>query len=147
MPADIDPFLGAEAQAMDQAGYGNAAISRSLGLAPATIHDIVNRHGRWNELAERPVFEALRRRQNQILEAGYRTMAAKALVQCEKTIDKASAYQAAGISGLLLDKSRLLAGEPTSIEAHLNLHAAVSIDKLCDVLNQRLIEINEAKIK
>ena len=55
-------------------------------------------------------------------------------------IENASAYQAAGIYGLLRTHERLDAGEPTEIHAHLNIQAVASLDKLAEMLGQSLID-------
>lgn len=67
-------------------------------------------------------------------------MAAKALVQVEKKIENASAYQAAGIYSLLRTHERLDAGEPTSITASINIQAVTSLDKLAAMLGQSLVD-------
>lgn len=67
-------------------------------------------------------------------------VAAKALVQVEKKIENASAYQAAGIYGLLRTHERLDAGEPTQITASTNIHAIANMDKLAAKLSQALLE-------
>jgi hypothetical protein len=67
-------------------------------------------------------------------------VAAKALVQVEKKIENASAYQAAGIYELLRTHERLDAGEPTQITANLDIHAIATMDKLTAMLSRSLIE-------
>jgi len=39
----------------------------------------------------------------------------------------------------MMDKDRLLAGEPTEIHANLNIHAVTTLDKLAAMLGQSLI--------
>jgi hypothetical protein len=56
-------------------------------------------------------------------------------VQVEAKLPAASAYQAAGIYGLLRTHERLDAGEPTEIHATLNVTASLNLDKL---INGRL---------
>ena len=147
MPAATDPLIAATAQALGDAGYRPLPVSGMLETNRRTIADLMARHGRWGEMAETPVFVALRQAQQRHLESASRALAAKALIRAEESLDKASFLQATTGFAILVDKSRIFAGEPTDIHANLNLHAAVSIDKLCDVLNQRLIEINADKIK
>ncbi|HEY6365540.1 MAG TPA: hypothetical protein VI585_12195 [Candidatus Binatia bacterium] len=80
-----------------------------------------------------------RLKQKEALEAASRVVAAKALVQVEKKIENASAYQAAGIYGLLRTHERLDAGEPTQITASTNIHAIANMDKLAAKLSQALL--------
>ena len=145
MPAAIDPLIAATAQALGDAGWQGRGIARQLGIADSTIQDVITRHGRWGEMADAPMFVQLRATQQRHLESAGRALAAKAMIQTEIALPKASALQAATVAAIMIDKSRILAGEPTEIHANLNLNAAVSIDKLCDILNQRLIEINATK--
>ena len=63
----------------------------------------------------------------------------KALQQIENRIDKASAPQAAMVYGILRDKERLDAGEPTEILASLTRQEVVGIDKLGAALSQTLL--------
>ena len=145
MPAAIDPLLAAQAIVMSEAGYQGSQIHRTLGIGYASINEIVNRHGRWGDLPEEPVFRKLRSEQQRTLEAAARAMCAKALVQTEAALPKASALQAATVFAICVDKSRIFAGEPTEIHANLNLNAAVSLDKLASILGQRLVETNDDK--
>lgn len=67
-------------------------------------------------------------------------VAGKALIQVEKNIEKASAYQAAGIYGLLRTHERLDAGEATENVA-VNIGAkAETIDALAALLHHSLTQ-------
>ena len=63
----------------------------------------------------------------------------KALQQIENRIDKASAPQAAMVYGILRDKERLDAGEPTEILGSLTRQEVAGIDKLGAALSQTLL--------
>jgi hypothetical protein len=135
----VDPIKAAQAMELGDMGYSQIVVAERTGLNPSTVSDIVGRYGRWGEVANRPVFLELRAQQKAILHAGTLALSARALVQVEKTIDKASAYQAAGIYGLLRTHDRLDAGESTqnvSIHSTLDL---VSLDKLSEMLGQALM--------
>jgi len=43
----------------------------------------------------------------------------------------------------MMDKARLLAGEPTEIHANLNLTAVTTLDKLAAMFSQRLVDEQE----
>jgi hypothetical protein len=94
-------------------------------------------------IKETPVFKANRLKQKEALEAASRIVAARALIQVEKKIENASAYQAAGIYGLLRTHERLDAGEPTQIAAFVGTQAVATLDKLAAMLAQSLIDRQE----
>ena len=73
------------------------------------------------------------------MQASSITLAQKALQQIENRIDEASAPQAAVIYGILRDKERLDAGEPTEILASLTRQEVAGIDKLGAALSQTLL--------
>jgi hypothetical protein len=79
------------------------------------------------EIKETPVFNANRLKQKEALESASRIVAAKALIQVEKKIENASAYQPAGIYGLLRTHERLDAGEPTQIAAFVSTQAVETL--------------------
>jgi hypothetical protein len=64
----------------------------------------------------------------------------KALRQIENKIDKASAPQAAMVYGILRDKERLDAGEPTEIVASYTRNEIMGLDKLAAALGQSLLQ-------
>ena len=126
-------------------GYTNAKAARMAGLAETTAHGIIHKHGHWGEVQNQPVFAELRRQQKAHLEAATRVVAAKALIQCDENIHKASAYQAAGIYGLLRTHERLDAGEPTEIVGMVADRRSVeSIENLAAALGQALIARQES---
>ena len=110
-----DPQIAAQAMALADAGLPPGVIGKTLGKARQTISDIINLHGCWGKIAEKPVFSAWRHAQQQILEASSRQIAAEALEQTQTALPKASALQAATVFAIMIDKSRLLAGESTQI--------------------------------
>jgi membrane-bound ClpP family serine protease len=110
----IDPIKAATAAAMADGGYGAAQIARATGLVPSSVRDIIHRHGHWGEIAESSVFALHRRQQSQALEAAGRVLAAQAMAQCAERLPDANAYQACLISSIMIDKTRLLAGESTA---------------------------------
>ena len=115
-------------------------IEGLTGVNARTAWGILNSEASWGEIKETPVFKANRLKQKEALESASRIVAAKALIQVEKKIENASAYQAAGIYGLLRTHERLDAGEPTQITANFNIHTVVAMDKLAALLSQSLIE-------
>ena len=126
---------------LGDAGMSAAQAGALVGIPERTARDIIARHGRWGEVADRPVFAELRLQQKAHLEATSRYLSSECLIQLAKTLDKASAYQAAGIYGLLRNHERLDAGEATS-NVELHLHSKLDIlalDKLGEMLSQRLI--------
>ena len=145
MGACIDPVIAAQVMELGDAGYTGRVIAERTGVSPNTVRDIVARHGRWGEIAERSVFAELRQQQKAILHTATLAVCAKALVRVDETIDNASAYQAAGIYGLLRTHDRLDAGEATqNVEIHTKLEVE-GLDKLSDLLSQRLLSNDVSK--
>jgi hypothetical protein len=129
----------AAVQVLHDLGHSTRQIEREIGLSDTSAHDILHRHGRWGETCETPVFKRLRAEQKAHLEATSRTLAAKCLIQVDKTLDKTSAYQAAGIYGLLRTHERLDAGEATvNVDVHLRADLT-GMDQLCTALARTLV--------
>ena len=139
MGATTDPIKAAAAMNFGDAGMSSNQIAPLVGIASRTVREIVSRHGRWGEIAERPVFAQLRHEQKAHLEAASRLVSAKALARVDETIENASAYQAAGIYGLLRTHERLDAGEPTEITASVNVNIEQRVDGLVEALGQALL--------
>ena len=139
-----DPIKAAQALEMSQIGFTQQVIADRTGINQRTVSDIVNGHGRWGEIVERPLFAKLRLEQQQHLEAGYRLAAAKLLERAfdEDKLAKASTYQLVISSGIALDKSRLLAGESTQNIAVSSVAEVKGLDTLCQLLSQSLLPID-----
>jgi hypothetical protein len=138
----IDPVKAAQAYNLADVGYSGESISRIAKLSRSSVTDILNQKGHWSTLVESPVFKALRREQNQVLEAGFRASANLLLQRAfdESKLEKASTYQLVIASSVALDKARLLAGESTqNIEVHSKLEVT-GLDNLCSALSQVLLE-------
>ena len=114
MPGMIPLPRAAEAAALGDMGYTSPKVAAITGIPQRTAYDIIHGVGTWGKRAELPVFAKLRLEQKQVLQAASLAVSAQALCQVEATILKASAYQAAGIYGLLRTHERLDAGESTS---------------------------------
>jgi predicted transcriptional regulator len=137
--AVIDPVKAMTVLNLVDTGMTGSKAAEMVGISESAASQIIRGHGRWGEVAERSVFVALRQQQKAHLQAASIVVAAKALIQVENTIDKASAYQAAGIYGLLRANDRLDAGESTqNIAVHTTLDL-VSLDKLSEMLGQALM--------
>jgi hypothetical protein len=134
-----DPATAAKAMELGERGYPSTEVARRTGLAQSTAYDVINRLGHWGQVAETSVFLKLRAEQKLVLQTASMLVSAKALIEVEKKIEKASAYQAAGIYGLLRTHERLDAGEPTQITASSNIDVAVSLDTLAAALSSSLI--------
>lgn len=128
-------------------GYSSKQVEAQVGVDNTSVRDIVRRHGRWGEVCETPVFRRLRAEQKTHLEAASRVLAAKCLVQVDKTLDKTSAYQAAGIYGLLRTHERLDAGEATAnLEIHVKGDIA-NLDQVCTALSRALVNVSRETIE
>jgi hypothetical protein len=143
MPGNVgtDPKLAAQVMNMADAGYMGQQIANVTGLPASSVSEIIRKHGRWGEVADKPVFIALRQEQNKVLEAGYRTAAGQLLARAfdEDKLAKAGTYQLVVASGIAIDKARLLAGESTqNVSVHAT-HEIAALDKLCEMLGQALM--------
>ena len=79
-----------------------------------TVDDIINGRNGWREIiANDQAFKQYRTQAKRQMQAASINLSQKALQQIENRIDKASAPQAAMVYGILRDKERLDAGEPT----------------------------------
>ena len=130
-----DILTAAKVAALAELGYSAPKIEALTGVNARTAWGILNSEASWGEIKETPVFNANRLKEKEALESASRIVAAKALVQVEKKIENASAYQAAGIYGLLRTHERLNAGEPMQITASVNIQAVTSLDKLAGMLS------------
>ena len=135
-----DPFKAATVMNLGDAGMTASQAANIVGIPERTAREIIARHGRWGEVAERSVFAELRLKQKARLEAASRMLFSKCLIQLEDTLGNASAYQAAGIYGLLRTHERLDAGEATqNIAVHSHKDVA-ALDELCEMLSQSLAQ-------
>lgn len=123
----------------DLTGNGRE-VSRRTGIPPTTVYDILSGHGKWGEIAAGPVAQQLRAEQKSRLSQASRILAAKCLEQVEKMLPKASAYQAAGIYGLMRTHERLDNGESTENIALAGKIEAQQSDQLANRLVQRLVK-------
>lgn len=111
----ITPQEAASVFNLDAAGYKPKQIAAEVGISRPSVYDILGKHGRWGEIADGPVFDALRRDQNKTLEAAFRAAAVESLENAHKPekLAKASYFQLVLGSATEIDKARLLAGEST----------------------------------
>jgi hypothetical protein len=142
MPSfQVTPIIeAAKAQALIDMGHTHRAAAAAVGLAGHTVYDIMVGNAGWAERKNEPLFKQYRAQQKGILEHGMTELAKKMFVQAEKVIHKASTYQAVVAGSILIDKVRLLQGEPTLITANLNIQAVANLDKLAAMFSQRLVE-------
>jgi transposase len=127
-------------------GRSEREIAEATGVSASTVHRIVSRAHGWGEVAERDVFKRYREEQNKALEQVNRTMAAEALIKAYGKMDQASFYQLVFGAAIMTDKARLLAGESTqNVEVH-NKHEIEGLDKLSELLSQRLISTEKPAI-
>ena len=126
-------------------GLSNSQISEQVGIPARTAANIVSGDIGWGKIADRPIFARYRLLQNQTLEADARDLAHEAFKQARIALPKASFYQAVIGGATLIDKARLLAGESTqNIEVHTKLEVE-GLDKLSDLLSQRLLSNDVSK--
>lgn len=133
-----DPIKAATVQAHWEVGYSASEAARIVGVPDRTARQWVNNEGLQTRLAE------TRRGIKDRLQAESLDIAGECLGQVRKTLDKASAYQAAGIYGLLRQHERIDAGEPTSIVASVNVEVEGRIDEVVQALGSALLLKSQA---
>ena len=134
----------AEAKALADIGYQGTQIAEAIGLPVRTVDDIINGRGSWGDIiANDQAFKTYRTDAKRKMQAASIKLSQKALQQIENRLDKASAPQAAMVYGILRDKERLDAGEPTEIVvSHTRLEIA-ALDELAQALSQTLLQPKE----
>ena len=111
-PRRTDPNLAATALAMHDMGYTYQAASQATGIPENTVWGLLHGGHKW---VDGPVLRERRRQAKEVLQARSMAISERCLNQVTKKLPKASAYQAAGIYGLLRTHERLDAGEPTEV--------------------------------
>lgn len=137
--AHIPEHIAARAAALGDLGYPSTQVATMTGLSQRCVYNIIHGIKHWGTVAAKPTFIKQRLEQKQVLQAASLAVSARALVQVEEQIHKASAYQAAGIYGLLRTHERLDAGESI---ANLSVHTEVDlkgIDMIAELLAQSLL--------
>jgi Ribonuclease G/E len=130
----------ARAKALADIGYQATQIADATGLPTRTVDDIINGRNGWREIiANDQAFKQYRTDAKRKMQAASIKLSQKALQQIENRIDKASAPQAAMVYGILRDKERLDAGEPTEITAVYSHAQIQGLDKLSQLLSQTLL--------
>jgi len=131
----------AQAKALADIGYQGTQIADAIGLPVRTVDDIINGRNSWREIiANDQAFKQYRIQAKRQMQAASINLSQKALQQIENRIDKASAPQAAVVYGILRDKERLDAGEPTEITASYTRQEIEGLDALAAILGQTLLQ-------
>ena len=131
----------AQAKALAEIGYQGTQIADAIGLPVRTVDDIINGRNGWREIiANDQAFKQYRTQAKRQMQAASINLSQKALQQIENRIDKASAPQAAMVYGILRDKERLDAGEPTEIVALHTRQEIDGLDALAAILGQTLLQ-------
>ena len=129
--------LAATAAALHDAGFPPGYIAAQTGLGLRTVDAIVGGVGSlWATLPNTEAYQQARREQQAIIQRGLTEIVRKAMIQVEVKLPEASAYHAAIVMGIAIDKERLIAGEATQ---HIAIHAKVEIEQL-DALAAKLAQ-------
>ena len=134
----------AEAKALSELGHARGEISKLTGVGARTVSDIIAGRNGWAGIMENdPRFNACRMESKRALQVGSVELAKKALEQIEKKLPQASAAQAGVIYGIMRDKERLDAGEPTQHIAHI--HHYEDIDSILKKIQGALLSKQRTK--
>ena len=79
-----------------------------------------------------------------MLQAALIEITRQAAAQIERTLPEASARDAAVVLGIVSDKERLIAGEPTENIAILARHELIALDQLAQRLSVELLRRSQA---
>ena len=132
--------LAAEAQALYEAGVSRQGVSVATGLPHGTVSEIIYRTTPlWAKLHDTDAFRRVRLEQKRVLQAALIEITRQAAVQIERTLPDASARDAAVVLGIVSDKERLIAGEPTEHIAIMARHELIALDALALRLSVELM--------
>ncbi len=120
--------------------YSQRTIEQITGVSRTTVQSIIHGVKSWGKWAQGPVALQYRAEQKRALAEASRTIASQCLEQVEKQLPKASAYQAAGIYGLMRQHERLDMGESTENVALVAKIDATNADQLAARLSRRLVK-------
>lgn len=123
----------------EKEGRSEREIAATTGLPPSTVHTILSKAAGWGEIAEGPIFKQHRAEQNKLLEVATRQLAADSFKHAADKLSEAGYYQAVVGGSILIDKARLLAGEPTEIHG-ISTQAVTNLDKLAALFANRLVD-------
>ena len=143
MPRGKRTFIpqAAQAKALADIGYQGTQIADATGLPVRTVDDIINGRNGWREIiANDQAFKQYRTQAKRQMQAASINLSQKALQQIENRIEKASAPQAAMVYGILRDKERLDAGEPTEIIATHSRVEVEGMEAMAQALGQTLLQ-------
>ena len=127
-------------KAMHDLGFTSRQIAEATDIPDRTVREIVTGVGHWANLENNPSLAEVRRNIKDKLMVASLNLSARALGQIGAKFDQTSAYQAAGIYGLLRTHERLDAGEPTQITASFTAVAIKDLDQLCEALSESLLK-------
>ena len=125
-----ETIIAVTAGVLADSGYSQREIARRLGLSRTGVQQILKRAKLEDGYPEAPVVNQLRPLVKSHLQARALDLADRCLDQVEGKLDKTSAYQAAGIYGLLRTHERVDAGEATEHIAVLHHHEIQDQDNL-----------------
>ena len=135
----VDPFKQAAVPALVDLGYTPSQASRHLNLPRITVYDILAKT-EGGAYKNKPVLDALREGIKTRLQARSMDLADRALDQVEAGLQETDAYRSTLIYGILRDKERLDADEPTQITASFNAVVVKDLDQLCSALSESLLK-------
>ena len=136
--------LAASAAGLKDVGFSQGAIAGMLKVPKQTISDILNRHGRWEEITHNDtLFNEYRKEARRLIHTGSVELIQQCLEQIEKRLPDASAAQSAVVLGILRQHERLDSGEATQNIAVIHHHSeAESLDRAAEKLARSLLRFS-----
>ena len=93
-------------KAMAELGYWPSLIGEALGVASATVTDIIQARGPWQELSCNAQFEPLKTRFKQAMEEGEVALAIQALARLESKLSNASFWECLSVFQVVTGQRR-----------------------------------------
>jgi hypothetical protein len=134
-----DLETAATVAAIGDLGHGPRGIAQTLDVPKSTAHDGLRGSHGWGDLKDTSAFKQRRAEIKQALQAASLEIARQALAQIERKLPDASARDAAIVYGVMRDRERLDAGEPTEHIAVLSRHELIGLDQLAQRLSVELV--------
>lgn len=133
--------LAGSAAGLKDVGFSQGAIAGMLKVPKQTISDILNRHGRWEEITHNDtLFNEYRKEARRLIHTGSVELIQQCLEQIEKRLPDASAAQSAVVLGILRQHERLDSGEVTQNIGVIHHHdVADELDQAAEKLAKSLL--------
>lgn len=131
----------AKALAMHDCGASLREIAKETGVNHNSVNNILNhKHPYWEKILDTRSFQKWREYHRGVIQVAQIQLAEDVLRQAEAALPEANFKDAMFGFGILRDKDRLDAGEPTEIKEEITRHTIENLDELGEKLAQALLK-------